>query len=61
MSLSNILNNYFRVLEVISPISFKIESKLDVERKQKTSNLVVVSSSLTAKFMSINARELSNS
>ena len=53
--MSNIVKNYFRVLEVISSLNCKLEDKLDVGRKQKMSDLEVVALSLTAEFMSIDS------
>ena len=53
--MSNIVNNYFRVLEVISSLNCKLENKTDVGRKQKMSDLEVVALSLTAEFMSIDS------
>lgn len=53
--MSNIVKNYFRVLEVISSLNFKLENKTDVGRKQKMSDLEVVALSLTAEFMSIDS------
>ncbi len=48
ISMSNIVKNYFRVLEVISSLNCKLENKTDVDRKQKMSDLEVVALSLTA-------------
>ena len=53
--MSNIVKNYFRVLEVISSLNCKLENKTDVGRKQKMSDLEVVALSLTAEFMSIDS------
>ena len=53
--MSNIVKNYFRVLEVISSLNCKSENKTDVGRKQKMSDLEVVALSLTAEFMSIDS------
>ena len=53
--MSNIVKNYFRVLEVISSLNCKLEYKSDVGRKQKMSDLEVVALSLTAEFMSIDS------
>jgi len=55
ISMSNIVKNYFRVLEVISSLDCKLENKSDVGRKQKMSDLEVVALSLTAEFMSIDS------
>jgi len=53
--MSNIVKNYFRVLEVISSLNCKLEYKSEVGRKQKMSDLEVVALSLTAEFMSIDS------
>ena len=50
--MSNIVKNYFKVLEVISSLNCKLEHKSDVGRKQKMSDLEVVALSLTSEFMS---------
>ena len=55
ISMSNIVKNYFRVLEVISSLNCKLEYKSDVGRKQKMSDLEVVALGLTAEFMSIDS------
>ena len=55
ISMSNIVKNYFRVLEVISSLNFELEYKSDVGRKKKMSDLEVVALSLTAEFMSIDS------
>ena len=53
--MTNIVKNYFRVLEVISSLNCELEYKSDVGRKQKMSDLEVVALSLTAEFMSIDS------
>ncbi len=53
--MSNIVKNYFRVLEVISSLNCELEYKSDVGRKQKMSDLEVIALSLTAEFMSIDS------
>jgi hypothetical protein len=53
--MSNIIKNYFRVLEVISSLNCKSEYESDVGRKQKMSDLEVVALSLTAEFISIDS------
>jgi hypothetical protein len=55
ISMSNIVKNYFRVLEVISSLNCKLENKSDIGRKQKISDLEVVALSLTAEFMSVDS------
>ena len=49
--MSNIVKNYFRVLEVISSLNCELEYKSDVGRKQKMSDLEVVALSLTAEYV----------
>ena len=39
ISMSNIVKNYFRVLEVISSLNFELELKSGVVRKEKMSDL----------------------
>ena len=53
--MSNIIKNYFRVLEVISSLNCKPVSRSDVGRKEKMSDLEIVALSLTAEFMSIDS------
>lgn len=53
--MTNIIKNYFRVLEVISSLNCDLEYKSSVGRKQKMSDLEVVALSLTAEFMSIDS------
>lgn len=55
ISMSNIVKNYFRVLEVISSLNCELEYKSDVGRKPKMSDLEVIALSLTAEFMSIDS------
>ena len=55
ISMSNIVKNYFRVLEVISSLNCELEYKSDVGRKRKISDLEVIALSLTAEFMSIDS------
>ena len=55
ISMSNIVKNYFRVLEVISSLNFELDFKSGIGRKQKMSDLEVVALSLTAEFMSIDS------
>jgi hypothetical protein len=50
--MSNIVKNYFRVLEVISSLNCDLAYKSNVGRKQKMSDLELVASSLTSEFMS---------
>ena len=53
--MSNIVKNYFRVLEVISSLNCESEFKLGAGRKRKMSDLEVVALSLTSGFMSIDS------
>ena len=55
ISMSNIIKNYLRVLEVISSLNCELEFKSNVGRKQKMTDLEVVALSLTAEFMSIDS------
>ena len=55
ISMSNIVKNYLRVLEVISSLNCELNFKSGVGRKQKMSDLEVVALSLTAEFMSIDS------
>lgn len=50
--MTNIVKNYFRVLEVISSLNFELDFKSVIGRKQKMSYIEVVALSLTAEFMS---------
>ena len=58
ISMSNIVKNYLRVLEVISSLNCELIYKSGVGRKQKMSDLEVVALSLTAEFMSIDSENL---
>ncbi len=53
--MSNIVKNYFRVLEVISSLNCELEYKSDVGIKRKMPDLEVIALSLTAEFMSIDS------
>jgi len=55
ISVSNIVKNYFRVLEIISSLNYELDYKSTVGRKSKMSDLEVVALSLTAEFMSIDS------
>jgi len=55
ISMSNIVKNYLRVLEVISSLNCELIYKSGVGRKQKMSDLEVVALSLTAEFMSVDS------
>ena len=56
--MTNIVKNYFRVLEVISSLNCELEYKSGVGRIQKMSDLEVIALSLTAEFMSIDSEIL---
>ena len=53
--MTNIVRNYFKVLEVISSLNCELIFKSGVGRKEKMSDLEVVALSLTAEFMSIDS------
>ena len=53
--MTNIVKNYFKVLEVVSSLICETEYKSNVGRKQKMSDLEVIALSLTAEFMSIDS------
>ncbi len=55
ISITNIVKNYRRVLEVISSLNCGPEYKNNAGRKQKMSDLEVVALSLTSEFMSIDS------
>ena len=55
ISMSNIVKNYLRVLEVISSLNCELIYKSGVGRKQKMSDLEVVALSLTAEFIYIDS------
>ena len=53
--MTNIVKNYFRVLEVISSLNCDLVYKSGVGRKVKMTDLEVVALSLTSEFMSIDS------
>lgn len=53
--MTNIVKNYFRVLEVISSLNIELDFKSGIGRKPKMSDIEVVPLSLTAEFMSIDS------
>ena len=55
ISMTNIVKNYFRVLEVISSLNCDLVYKSGVGRKVKMTDLEVVALSLTSEFMSIDS------
>jgi hypothetical protein len=63
--MSNIANNYLKILEVINSLDINVHSRRHVGRKPKMSDIEVVALSLTAEFMSIDSendlfRQISN-
>lgn len=63
--MSNIRNNYLKVLEVINSLHIDFYSPKSVGRKPKMTDIEVVALSLTAEFMSIDSendlfRQISN-
>lgn len=53
--MSNIVKNYFKILEVIRSLNCGSELKSSVGRKDKISDIEIVALSLTAEFMSIDS------
>ena len=53
--ITNIVKNYFRVLEVISSLNCELEYKFGVSRIHKMSDLELIALILTAEFMSIDS------
>ena len=53
--MSNIVKNYFKILEVIRSLNCGSELKSSVGRKDKMSDIEIVALSLTAEFMSIDS------
>ena len=53
--MTNIVKNYFRVLEILCSLNFELEFKSGIGRKPKMTDLEVVALSLTAEFMSIDS------
>ncbi len=53
--MTNIVKNYFRVLEVLSSLNIEFEFKSVICRKPKMTDLEVVALSLTAEFMLIDS------
>ena len=53
--MSNIVKNYYRVLEVISSLNWDYEHESKVGRKSKMSDIEVVALSLTSEYMSIDS------
>ncbi len=54
--MTNIVKNYFRVLEVISSLNIELDFKSGIARKPKMSDIEVVALSLTAEFISIDSK-----
>jgi hypothetical protein len=53
--MTNIVKNYFRVLEVLSSLNIDFNDPLRAGRKAKMSDIEVVALSLTAEYMSIDS------
>ena len=53
--ITNIVENYFRVLEVLSSLNFQLEFKSKIGIKPNITDLEVIALSLTAEFMSIDS------
>src|SRR5690554_1934982 len=65
ISMSNIANNYLKVLDVINSLNINSYSRSQVGRKPRMADIEVVALSLTAEFMSIDSendlfRQISN-
>ena len=55
ISMSNIVKNYFRVLEVISSFNIVLNTEIRAGRRVKMSDLEIVALSLTSEYMSIDS------
>ena len=53
--MTNIVKNYFKVLEVIRSLNCELVSKSGIGRKEKMSDIEIVALILTAEFMSIDS------
>ena len=53
--MSNIVKNYFKILEVISSLNIILNTEIRAGRKLKMSDLEVIALSLTSEFMSIDS------
>ena len=53
ISISNIRNNYLKILDVINSLQLDLNACITAGRKQKTTDIEVVSLSLTAEFISV--------
>ena len=53
--MSNIVEDYYKVLEVISFFNYESNYKPGIGRKEKMSDLKIVALSLTSEFMSIDS------
>lgn len=53
--MSNIVKNYFKILEVISSLNIVLNTEIRASRKHKMSDLEVVALSLSSEFMSIDS------
>ncbi len=53
--MSNIVKNYFRVLEVITSFNIVLNTEIRAGRRLKMSDLEIVALSLTSEYMSIDS------
>ena len=53
--MSNIVKNYFKILEVISSLNIALNTEIRAGRKLKLLDLEVVALNLTSEFMSIDS------
>jgi len=51
--MTNIVKNYFKILEVISSLNIALNTEIRAGRRLKMSDLEVIALSLTSKYMSI--------
>jgi len=51
--MTNIVKNYFKILEVISSLNIALNTEIRAGRRLKMSDLEIVALSLTSKYMSI--------
>jgi hypothetical protein len=53
--MTNIVKNYFKILEVISSLNIALNTEIRAGRRLKMSDLEVIALSLTSKYMSIDS------
>ncbi len=51
--MTNIVKNYFKILEVVSSLNIALNTEIRAGRRLKMSDLEVIALSLTSKYMSI--------